>query len=90
MENLQRLAQDYLRSQGYKFLQDREGFLVADKADIGGDHDTRLLWVARPSATVRDFRQVESGLLKEFQSEIPQFPHGAYSLLVHSLEGFSR
>lgn len=90
MEELQLLAQGYLASAGYKLISSREGFLVADRLGFGGDRDTRLLWVAPPSAVVRNFRELERGLTREFESHVPQYPQARYSLLAHSLEGFSR
>jgi hypothetical protein len=90
MYDLMTLAKGYLESAEYKLFHVREGFLVAEKPVLGGDVDRKLLWVARPPAKVTSFRELEAGLLEEFETLVPQYPHANCTLLLHTLEGFSR
>jgi hypothetical protein len=90
MHDLQNTVEGYLESAGYSILDSREGFLVADKAVIGGDRDTRLFWIPPLKARVADFRVIEQRLLKDFEVLIPQNPDAKYCIVAQTLEGFSR
>lgn len=90
MDNLQKLVQSYLESAGYKLIDLREGFIVVDRLLLGGDRDTRLLWIIPPPIEIEDFHQLELRLLREFEANITQYPEARCFLLVHTQEGISR
>ena len=64
-------------------------FLVADQPRLGESRDTRLIWIVSPTEA-HNFKKLEENLLREFEKLIPQYPNATYTLLAHSLEGFSR
>ncbi len=90
MEILQNLIQSYLQSAGYNLLDIKEGFIVADKWGLGGDRDTRLLWILPAPVRVKNFQDLERHLIRDFESVIPQYPNSTYSIVVYTLEGLSR
>lgn len=90
MTTLQGLIQDFLSSAGFSLLDTRDGFVLADKLGFGGDRDTRLLWITPPPVEVRDFREQETRLLKEFERAAVQYPQAKPFLVAETLEGFSR
>jgi hypothetical protein len=90
MEILQSLIQGYLESADYNLLDVREGFLVADRLQLGGYRDTRLLWIPPPSTRIDDFRQLEHRFLREFEKVIPQYQDARCFIVAHTLEGFSK
>ena len=92
MENLESLAQDYLKSAGFKVSSEESGCLVADKLGFGGERDTLLVWVAPP---VTSFGKLPDGYEHKLTSNIssirPKYPEDAKAfILASSREGFSR
>jgi hypothetical protein len=83
-------VEGYLRSAGYNLLNTDTGFLVADKAGVGGDRDTLLVWFPREIFPGRRFAQFETALLKRLEQDIARHPDARYAILVDSLEGISR
>jgi len=90
MESLETLVESYLKSAGFNIIDSREGFIVADRLVLGGDRDTRLFWTPPPSIDIDGFEVLEHRLLEEFKAIMPQYPDAKYSIVAHTLEGFSR
>ena len=90
MGDLQSLAQGYMSSLGYNILERTESLLVADKMDIGGGRDTRLIWAPQRPEHEKDFRQLEWRLLEDFESTISRYPDARRFLVLESLGGFSQ
>ena len=85
MQELQSLAESFFTSAGYHFLQQRDGFFVADRLGLGGLRDTWLVWVPRRLNLPEDYRRSESGLLGEFRTYIPKYPKARYFVLTPSV-----
>jgi len=90
MDALQESVQSYLESAEFNLLETSEGLIVADKMRFGGDRDTWLVWTPPPSVDVRSFPDLERRLLREFGVYIQQYPNARYSIVAHTLEGFTR
>ncbi len=91
MEDLQKMIESYLNSDGYEISDAREGFLVADRPELGGDRDIKLFWVPPSSIEVGDdFEILEDRLNNEFEAILPQYPDAKYYMVADSLEGFSK
>ncbi len=90
MENLQNMVEGYIKSHDYKMLDCREGFMVADKLFLGGEHDTWLIWITPPSVAVKNFNALEKRLLDDFDNMSAIYPKARYSIVAFSREGFSR
>lgn len=90
MKDLQRLAEEYLESEGFNLLDRRSGFVVADRPSPGRDRDTRLIWIPDPFKRDQDVPRVEARLLEDFQRTIPPYRDARPIILAHSLAGFSR
>lgn len=91
MSELQNLVETYLTSAGYHFLQQREGFLIADRLlGLGGLHDTWLVWVPPKLNLPEDYRRAESGLLGQFSTFIPKYPNSRYFVLTPGVASFTK
>jgi len=90
MDTLQKLVQTYLQSVGFKLLDIRKDFVVADKLELAGDRDTRLVWIPSTPESERDFSLRELRLIEEFEKLIPQYPNAKYYIVADTLEGFSK
>jgi len=90
MNDLQSLVQGYLKSDRFNLLDVREGFLVADRMDVGGGHDTRLIWTPQLPEHEEGFRQLELRLLEDFENTIPRYPDAKRFLVLDSFAGLSK
>jgi hypothetical protein len=57
MRDIQKLVETYLASAGYNFLQQRDGFLVADRLGLGGLRDTWAVWLPQKLVLPEDYRR---------------------------------
>ena len=89
MIDLQALVEGYLESAGYHLYEKRPGFIVADRPTLGGDRDTRMLWITPPTTRTRSFSEVLDRLVREFAVRIPQFGNATATVVAHSRDGFS-
>lgn len=90
MHNLRQLAESFLASAGYHFLQQKDDFFVADRLGLGGLRDTWLVWVPQRLNLPEDYRRAESGLLGEFNIYIPNYPNARYFVLTPSVGSFTK
>jgi hypothetical protein len=86
----QQNVEGYLRTAGYNLLNTDKGFLVADKAEVGGDRHTLLLWLPREMFPGRTFAQIESTFVDRLEQDTKRYPDARYTILVDALEGISR
>jgi hypothetical protein len=77
-----------LRSAGHNLLNTDTGFLVPDKAGVGGgDRDKLLVWLPREMFPGKRFVQPEPALLSRLGHDTERHPGARYTILVESLEG---
>ena len=46
MNSMALLVEGYLKSAGFKILEEHEGCVVADRLVFGDDRDTRIVWTS--------------------------------------------
>lgn len=90
MRKLQNLVEGYLKSIGFNLLDTREGFVVADRLEVGGDRDTRVLWIPHLPYKGPNPEQFEMRLLHEIETTLPEYPNARYFLIAYHLEGLSK
>jgi Pentapeptide repeats (9 copies) len=85
--DLTSLVQGYLNSEGFKVLDQKESYLVADKRVFGQAHTTWLVWKV-PGG--QDTRRYETRLSDEISDIKPKYPDATAFVLAESRAGFSR
>jgi hypothetical protein len=80
-----RNIEGYLGSGGYNLLNTDTGFLVPDKAGVGGDK--LLVWFPRKMFPGNRFVQLEPALLSRLGHDTERHPGARYTIRVESLEG---
>lgn len=83
MPDLEKLANGYLESAGFRILQRGDGCLVADRIEFGG-RDIRIV------QTVRSNVAPERGLLDNVLATRSNYPDARATILAPSRDGFSR
>jgi len=90
MEELQGLVKGYLKAAKYNLLDERHGFVVADRLEWGAVRDTRLFWMPSVPTAEGDFARFEQDLLRECEARMPAYPGAKSFIIVRSRGGFSR
>ena len=83
-------VEGYLRSAGYRLLNNTAGFIVADKPELGGDRHTLLVCLPSHLFPGRHFPQFEAALVDRIDDETAKYPEAKCTILVQSLEGIGR
>jgi len=89
MDDLSQLVQEYFRSADFTLHEKSERLVIADKLGIGGDRDTRLVWVIPTRVTADGFQSELDGLVRQFESLTAKYPGAKYTLLTHTFEGIT-
>jgi Pentapeptide repeats (8 copies) len=86
----QQHVEEYLRSAAYNLLNTDHGLIVADKAGVGGDRDTLVVWLPAQLYPGKSFSQFEPSFVEKLERDVSVYPDAHYIILVDSLEGISR
>ena len=89
MAQLQKLVEDYVGSLGFRLLDRREGFVIADHLGYAGERSTWLVWIPKPPSLPQDFPSLERSLRGELNKLLPRYPRGRSLVVMPTLEGFS-
>ena len=84
--NLQELAKNYLKSQGYDIIRESSDFFHASREALGQESDDYLVWVPR----LRDAVSYDSQLrpyLTQFQEAAEDYPSAKRQMLLPRMEG---
>jgi hypothetical protein len=90
MSELQGPVESYLQSADYRLLEQRSGFVIADRLGLGGERDTWLVWVPKTPPLLEDYWRLESSLLGQFSTHLPQYPRAKCFVVLPTFEGFSQ
>lgn len=86
-KDLMPLIKGYLESDGFRILDERSGFLVADKLIFAQERDTRLIWTIPADQEIRHY---EATLRGSISMRRANYPDAKAYVVAESRSGFSR
>lgn len=90
MSNLQDQIATYFETLGFSLPERSAGFLVADRSDIGGARDTRMVWIVPELEHEDEIPHIEKGLVRQFEEKLGRYPNARGWIVAYTFGGFSQ
>ena len=71
MNSMALLVEGYLKSAGFKILEEHEGCVVADRLVFGDDRDTRIVWTIPMGQEIARYESLLRASVSRLRSKYP-------------------